>query len=73
MQERGAAARQAGNEDRLLDRLIQNCRVPPLRITELQQIGQEPQHVPARGHSPDQAERSLIVTAGQQPPQWLDE
>ena len=61
VQEGGAAARQAGDEDRPFDRLVQDPRVASLRVMELQQIGEEPHHVPARCHTPDQAERCLVV------------
>ena len=64
MQEGGAAARQAGDEDRPLDRLVQNGRIAQLRVAEPQQVGEEPHDVPACGHAADQAERRLLVAAG---------
>ena len=73
MQEGGAAARQAGDEDRPPDRLLDDVRPGTLGRAQRQQIGEETQHVPAGGEPANRAQRRFIGAGLQQAPQWLGE
>jgi hypothetical protein len=59
MQEGGAAARQAGDEHRGGDRFVQDLRRGAFRLAQAQQVGQEAQRVPTRGHASDHAQIGL--------------
>ena len=73
MQEGGAGARQAGDEDRRHDRLRGDRRHLHFRLLHPQQVGQKADNVPPRGDAPDQAEVRLGDAAVQKAPQRLDE
>jgi hypothetical protein len=73
VQEGGAAARQAGDEDRPFNRLPQDVGIARLGVPEVQQIGEETHHVPPRRRPPHQAECSLVHARSEQPPQRVDE
>src|SRR5689334_15149941 len=60
MQECGTAAWQTGDEDRALDRLLQDRVVLLFRSAELQQVPEESHDIPARRQATDQAERSFV-------------
>ena len=59
VQEGGAGPRQAGDEDRLHDRLVGDRGRGELGCPQAQQVAQEAVDVPARGDPPDHAEVAL--------------
>ena len=61
MEEGGAAARQAGDEERALDRLGHDVGRAALGGGKVEEVGEEAEHVPAEREAADQAERCLRV------------
>ena len=71
VQERGAAARQASDEDRPLDALLADRRRATLGLAQVQQIGQESDRVPPQREAADHAQRRFFDATVQQDLQWL--
>ena len=73
VQKRRAGARQAGNEDRPLDRLFEDRRRPQLFVAQPQQIGQKAADVPARAKASKEAQIRFFGAGAQKDPQSLPE
>src|SRR3954464_2933832 len=68
-----AGARQAGNEDRSLDRLFEDSRRPQLFVAQPQQIGEKAANVPARAKASKEAQIRFFGAGAQKDLQSLPE
>ena len=73
VQERRAAARQAGDEDRRRERPRQDCRILALRVREDQKRREHPLEVPARREASERRQRRLFLETGGQGGERFDE
>src|SRR5256885_2363116 len=69
MLQRGAAARQPGDEDRPIDGFAQDVRLPFLFRLEAQQIGEAAKCIPARGVAAEDVEIGFPFIALKQQPE----
>src|ERR1700722_5246049 len=73
VQERRAAAREAGDEDRRPKRPRQDRGIFALRVRENQKRREHPLEVPTRREAPERRQRRLLTEAGREGAKRLDE